>query len=211
LAIIDEFQGNKEKLQKFYNQKLRVEFWYNMTFNSLLYKMIVLNTGQVKMSMKHQLEILNYSTKREIISISRNKYRRDIRFSTYKEYIETDREFSYKFSTIVEAYTSFITGNEQVDKTNEVLKELEKMHFIEEHHTLDSLKDDEINLFTDILLKLDENFNKKYLKPIEVNDEKGDILQLPLTSRNELLNSEPFLCGFFAAVRIYLKKESGEI
>lgn len=206
LNIIDEVKENNEKLQQFYNQKIRAEIWYKMTFNSLLYKMIVLNTGQVKMSMKHQLEILNIPLREKIISISKDKYGKDVRFSTFKKPSDTKGEFRYKFSTLVEAYTSFITGEEQVDKTNEVLKELERMRFIEEHSMIGALKDEEIELFTKLLLKIDEKLYKKYSEPLKVDD----ITPLTLTSRSELLNSAPFLCGFCAALRNSLKRDEGK-
>ena len=208
LNIIDEIEENSEKLKQFLNQKIGAEIWYKMTFNSLLYKMVVLNTGQVKMSMKHQLEILNIPLREKIGNISKDKYEKDIQFSTFRKSLDTKRQFRYKFSTIVEAYTSFITSDEHVDKTNEVVKELERMRFTEEHSKIDDLKDDEIELFTEVLLKLDEKLYKKYPELIEINDEEGNKIPLSLTSRADLLNSAPFLCGFFAALKNSLKRET---
>lgn len=207
LNIIDEIRDDSEKLNQFLNEKIRAEIWYKMTFNSLLYKMIVLNTGQVKMSMKHQLEILNIPLREKIKKISQDKYQKDVKFSTFKRSLDTKEQFRYKFSTIVEAYTSFIIGDEQVDKTNEVVKELERMRFIEEHSRREDLKDYEVELFTEILLKLDETLYKNYPEPIKIEDEEGNKQPLTLTSRADLLNSAPFLCGFFAASKNFLKRD----
>jgi len=203
LNIIDELRESDDRLQQFYDEKLEVEIWYGMKFNSLLYKMIILNTGQVKMSIKHQLEILNIPLRAKIISISKDKHERDVQFSTFRKPIDTKEKFKYKFSTVVEAYTSFLTGDEQVDKTNEVLKELERMRFIQEHSTKADLKDEEVELFTKTLLELDENVYNKYPEPLKGADETS----LILTSRSELLNSAPFLCSFFAALRKSIKRD----
>ncbi len=195
LNIIDEYKNDEVKLNEFKNKKIRVEIWCGVTFNSLLYKMLVLNTGQIKMSIKHQLEIINLSLKEKIIEVARS-IGKEIKLSTYKEPLPPSELFQYRFSTLIEAYTSFITKSEHVDKTNEIVAELERMKFIEEHKTKESLKDKEIEIFTRVLLKFDELLYKKYKTGLKYDD--GKIIRM--STRKELINSAPFLCGFFAAL-----------
>ena len=61
-ALIDikkELENNDTEKGKFLERELRFEIWLYKSVESLLYKMIVLNTGQTRMSMRHQIEILN--------------------------------------------------------------------------------------------------------------------------------------------------------
>lgn len=52
--------------QTFLNKEIYVEIWENIDLKSILYKMVVLNTGQKKMDYAHQLEILSESLEIEL-------------------------------------------------------------------------------------------------------------------------------------------------
>lgn len=196
LNVIEDLKNvEPDKLENFRNQRIRTELWFNMTYTALLYKMLVLNTGQVKMSMKHQIEILNIPLREKISEIASQK-EISIKFSTYKTHKKIDKLYAYKFSDIVEAFTSFVTKDPIVDKTNEVVKELERMRFVEEHSNPETLsKEEEINEFTEILIEVDKLLYEKYRYPIE--DEEGQ--KLPWTSRNNVMGSAAILSGIFAS------------
>lgn len=194
LSVIDDLEDSNEK-ETFYNTRIRAELWYNINYTAVLYKMLILNTGQVKMSMKHQIEILNLPLKEKIVEVALEK-QVDVKFSTYKDVQETTDVYNYRFSNVVEAFTSFITENPIIDKTNEVVKELERMKFVEEHSKPEILsKEEEIQEFTEILTTLDKALWDKYKDPIK-NDEET---KLPWTSRNEIMNSAAILSGIFAS------------
>jgi len=183
-----------EKLEKFYNSKIRAEIWIHIYANGLLYKILVLNTGQVKMSLRHQIEILHTPLRDEIICIAKDTYKKDITFSTYKTQEPTKGVHKYKFANVVEAFTCFSTGNPNVEKTNIVVDELNKMNILEDLDK-NNFEDKNINLFVRFLLLLDEVLWKYYKEPIKDEEEK-----LSFTSRDDLMNSAPFLSGFFAAI-----------
>ncbi len=68
LAILDKFdllsgQNNSviKNPQEFLDKEIYVEIWENIDLKSILYKMVVLNTGQKKMDYSHQLDILSES------------------------------------------------------------------------------------------------------------------------------------------------------
>ncbi len=191
--------SNPEEREAFLNTRIRAELWYHMTYTAILYKMLVLNTGQVKMSMKHQIEILNIHLKEKIYEVALGK-RVTINFSTYKVPQPTSEIYNYKLSDIVEAFTSFIIGDPNVDKVNEVVKELERMKFVEKHADPEILsKEEEIQEFTEILIEFDKVLWDKYQYPEKIEDEEGNEKILPWTSRKDIMTSPAVLSGIFAS------------
>jgi hypothetical protein len=197
MSAADE-QTNSALKASFLNTIIRAELWYKMNYTATLYKMVVLNTGQIKMSIRHQIESLNIPFREKINSIAQTK---DIimNFSTQKIPIETTNLYSYKLSDIVEAFTAFITQEPVVDKTNEVVKELERLNFIENHSDPAILsKEEEIQEFTDTLIALDKCIYEKYREPLTTVRERKEI-KLQWTSRQEIIGSPAILSGIFAA------------
>lgn len=195
LNVIDDLK-NKET---FLDTRIRAELWYDITYTAILYKMLVLNTGQVKMSMRHQIEILNILLREKISEVA-SEDDVSVEFSTYKNPLPIDNTYAYKFSDIVEAFTSFIIKDPIVDKTNVVVQELERMKFIEEHSTSAILgQEEEIREFTKILIALDKALGAKYNQPIKSEDETGKEIKFPWTSRNEIMGSAAVLSGIFAS------------
>jgi hypothetical protein len=205
-CILEIVEKHKEEYEKnnIGNLRIRAEVWYDINSTAILYKMLVLNTGQVKMSMKHQIEILNIPLKEAIIKYAREKGK-EVFFSTYKNPDETDSVFKYKLSNVVEGFTAFLTRNPIVDKTNEVVKDLERMKFIEEHSSIQSISENkEIKEFADLLLKLDEGLSNKYKNGLDDTEslddtEREEKSKIKWTSRNELMGSAPVISGIFAA------------
>jgi hypothetical protein len=197
-CILNVIDDQKDK-ERFLNTRIRAELWYDITYTAILYKMLVLNTGQVKMSMRHQMEILNILLREKISTIASEKDI-SVKFSTYKNPLPIDNIYVYKFSDIVEAFISFIIKDPIVDKTNVVVQELERMKFIEEHSTSEILsQEEEIKELTEILITLDKALWDKYKLPIKSEDENGKETKLPWTSRNEIMGSAPVISGIFAS------------
>jgi hypothetical protein len=206
LNVIDDF-SNSDRGKDFLNTRIRAELWYNTKYTALLYKMLVLNTGQVKMSIRHQIEILNIPLREKICEIASNKAI-SLKFSTYKNPQRTDDVYNYKFSHIVEGFTSFITQSQIVDKTNEVVKELERMKFVEEHSDPDILSnEEEIQEFTEILIEFDKALWNKYKQPIKTEGEDGKENELTWTSRKDIMNSPATLSGIFASFGKAFKRD----
>ncbi len=203
LNVIDGLKDKPKKMKQFKNSRIRAELWYSIKTNALLYKILVLNTGQFKMSMRHQLEILYMPLKEVISNVAKERGIEDMKFSTYKELSrskESYKPYMYSFANIVEALTAFNTRDPIVDKTNIVVTELERMRFIEEHSDTSKLcSDDDIEQFSNLLFSLDEKLWKKYEKRKTKIDDFGAEKLLEWTSRNDFMNSAPFLSGFFAS------------
>ncbi|RAY88947.1 hypothetical protein DP196_21825, partial [Enterobacter hormaechei subsp. steigerwaltii] len=64
LSIIDGMQRTTALLSavqssaELYNKTIRVEYWLSTSMNSLIYRMLVLNTGQVPWDIKRQLDTI---------------------------------------------------------------------------------------------------------------------------------------------------------
>jgi len=54
-----KFITSFKSVDEFLNKEIYLEIWEKIEFKNILYKMIVLNTGQKKMDYSHQLDILN--------------------------------------------------------------------------------------------------------------------------------------------------------
>ena len=96
---------DKEKLEKFYKQKMRLEFYIGVNRFGILYRMLTLNTGQTPMTIRHQIEMLYldyYSDENEEIFLNKEADN-----STKPVTIG-----NYKFSTMVEGLNSYIEGSE---------------------------------------------------------------------------------------------------
>lgn len=200
LNAIDDLKDKPEELKQFKNSRIRAELWCSIKTNALLYKILVLNTGQFKMSMRHQLEILYIPLKETISNIANARGIENIAFSTYKDSFPPKEPYQYSFANIVEALTAFNIRNPIVDKTNIVVTELERMRFIEEHsNKLKLSSDDDIEQFSNLLFSLDEKLWEKCKERMTETDDFGNEKSLEWTSRNDFMNSAPFLSGFFAS------------
>jgi len=61
-------ENEMPSLHIFLNYPLTIFIWENLDLNDMLYKMVVLNTGQRKMSDKHQLDILSSEIKENMVT-----------------------------------------------------------------------------------------------------------------------------------------------
>lgn len=97
--------------------KLLLEFWLEKDLGKLIYRMIVLNSGQKTMSMRHQIELLFTSLSGEIekavpgISIikERDGYRRT-------------QPNKYPLSDLATSYYAYLTGSHEIEKDGLVTK-----------------------------------------------------------------------------------------
>ncbi|MBM6499263.1 hypothetical protein [Flavobacterium macrobrachii] len=190
--IINDINEEKEPINE--NQKLLLELWFEKEINHLIYRLIVLNSGQKPMSMRHQVELLFMTLK--------NSLTKDI--DGLELYLEKDGQIRSKarkfaFDRIVNAYYSFLTKSPETDRDNLVVKKLNEDDILSSTET-----------------ELNENYVsfKKYLiKYCELDTELfrvyGGINEL--SSYKNWLSEENTMKAFFAAVskfKIDDKRES---
>lgn len=101
------------------NQTLLLEYWLEPSLSKLIYRMIVLNSGQKAMSMRHQIELLFMSLKETI-----SPEIPSIEIITEKETKRRTQSNKYHLSNIVSSYHAFITSSHESDKENLVAQKL---------------------------------------------------------------------------------------
>jgi len=171
-------------------QKILLEIWFEKKIDHLVYRLIVLNSGQKPMSMRHQVELLFMTMKKEI--------EKEIPgLEIYLEKDETIRSRSKKFSfdRIVNGYYAFLTKSPEVERDNLVVKKMNEDEVL-------SSKEDELN----------ESFNLfiKYLRifsDIDVEYYKIYGAHQELSPFKNWLAEENTIKGFFAAIGKFASDE----
>jgi hypothetical protein len=153
--ILADIRNSKHKFKS--DQNLLVEFWLEDDPRNLIYRIIVLNAGQKPMSMRHQLEILFATFKRQLESEIP-----DLELLVERESTRRKRAGRYAFDKVVVAYHAFLIKGTEVAKENVVAQSI-----IEEN--ILSGSEDELNsLYKDFTthlskyVKLDEEICRVY-------------------------------------------------
>ncbi|WP_239615468.1 hypothetical protein [Cohnella mopanensis] len=178
---------NGEELDRFLKSEIRIEMWVNIPILALLYRMVVLNAGQTTMSLRHQLEILNFPLKTKLKELI-------VELELFEEGKETRNRngmCQYKFSDVIEAFLAFIGGDPEVDKNNEVAQRLEKLDFLSSHSDKLENTDEEIKHFAFIIGSLDKSIHENYTNLKEFGFENNNAYSV--------LGSQPTLVGISAA------------
>lgn len=123
IGLFEEFQKTLT-LEQFENKEIYIEIWTGLSLKNLLYKMVVLNTGQQTMKYEHQLDILSNSLEVRLEQ-SKIKYVKGI----------VNKKNQFLLSNIVQALVSYINRGPISDKKNAA-------EFLFERLNLDS---DEVN------------------------------------------------------------------
>jgi len=101
------------------NQKLLLEIWVEPNISHLVYRLIVLNSGQKPMSMRHQIELL-FTTMRKTLT---NEIP-DLEILVENEEDKRSKALEFPFERLVTAYKSFLTKSPEVDKSSIVSEKL---------------------------------------------------------------------------------------
>ncbi len=138
-AIVDKLLSDPEKiyildgLQRTYiikeivsagallneDQQLLLEIWLESNINHLIYRLIVLNSGQKPMSMRHQIELL-FITMRETLTNEIPD------LTVLRESDETVRTKAkeFPFERLVTSYKAFLTKSPEIDKDNIIAEKI---------------------------------------------------------------------------------------
>ncbi len=171
ISIIDGMQRSNIYFKNFEgneNRKIRVEFWVAENSEKLLYRMLVLNTGQTPWNSRRQIEVIYGNLSRNIERELYNNY------PELKEKIDIygidDGKYrtqagKYHKSSVIELYLGFNIRNVKINVTDELAEEYQRFDMME---SID--KKNSFDIFICILgmmCKLDLAFSK-YCKKSEV-------------------------------------------
>lgn len=172
------------------NQKLLIEIWFEAKIEHLIYRLIVLNSGQKPMSMRHQVELLFTTLKTEI----------EEEIPNLNIYIEKDGQIrsqamKFSFDRIVNAYYSFLTKSPEIKRDNLIVKKLNEDDIL-------SSNEEELNANYNYFI----GYLKKYCA-LDLNMYKIHSSSAETTGFKNWLADENTLKGFFAAVGRYSSDE----
>lgn len=166
---------------------VRVEIWISEKVDALIYRMLILNTGQVPWDLKRQLDVLY----KQLISNVSNSMN-NIRIITVGDNSRRTQAGTYKSSRIVELFLAFTSRSIDVDIKDKMAEEFAKIDIT------DAASDTEyfplflsaINLF----VSLDERFDKVTRVDVEGVEEAR------IKSGRDIFTSTPASVGFIVAV-----------
>lgn len=161
------FEGNEDR-------KIRVEFWVAENSEKLLYRMLVLNTGQTPWNTRRQIEVIYGNLSRNIENeLYRNYPELKDKIDIYgiddgKYRTQAGR---YHKSSIIELYLGFSIRNVKINVTDELAEEYQRFDMMESIDKRDFF--DNFICILGMMCKLDLAFSK-YCKKSAVQGQFGE-------------------------------------
>lgn len=191
LSIIDGMQrttallkavSEKEDVNK---REIRVEYWISDNSNSLLYRMLVLNTGQVPWNVRRQIEVIFSGIIKEI----RDKVN-NIDVITISDASRRSKGGQYQAGDLVELFLAFGARTWKINTKEKLTDEFTRHDFLQSSGEIDL-----VNLFCEVLenmVNLDILIDTKCKKREEEITSKFKI-------GKDLFASQPARIGFISA------------
>jgi len=175
---------NKGNLDK--NSQIRVEFWITNSVNSIIYRMLVLNSGQIPWNIKRQLEV--------IFSPLIEKLQQNVQNLLLIKIDDTSKRSkagSYQANQFVELYLNFGTRKENLDIEDALTQEFTKLDLIQV--TANKNFTDMFIQLAGIFVNLDSAFSR-YNGHME-----DDAMNTKFKNGKSIFSSHPARVGFFVA------------
>ncbi|CUA87869.1 hypothetical protein [Pseudidiomarina woesei] len=186
----DEFT---DKVTDIRTRKIRVELWVAESVNSLIYRMLVLNTGQVPWDMKRQLQTIYKSILKEIrASVD------DINVLGLEQGQRRTQGGQFQGDKLIEFFLSFTSRKTAIDLKEKVAEDFARMDATEATSSSRFLRD--FIICVQLLVNLDHAFSR-------ANNTKEELSDSRIKSGKDVFKSFPAGLGFFAAAatKIYGK------
>lgn len=167
------------------DRRIRVEFWLTTSVRAMVYRMLVLNTGQVPWTINRQLAVVYAPLLREVES----------NVPEVKKLISPDnpgRRVSaaqYTSDSIVELYIAFSLRKTSIDAKEQVSDEFSRLDFVD--NLADKDFQDQFYGALRMLAQLDMAFSR-----FETDDKER------LTRGRHIFDSQPARIGFIVAVGV---------
>jgi hypothetical protein len=200
ISIIDGMQrttamreANENSAQGLLDRPVRVEFWVSESTHQHLYRMLVLNTGQVPWSLRRHLEVVFNSIKKDI-----NTAIPECKLVEIDNNSKRTSAGEYNFSSIIEMFLVIGTRTERVETKEQLTAEFLKLDFIES-----SSKHELTDIFLNILevvYRLDIIISSKSIPSLDDGKFKKPF---------NLFSSQPVLIGFSVAAAQYILGRPG--
>lgn len=166
---------------------VRVEIWLSHKVDSLIYRMLVLNTGQVPWDLKRQLDVLYRPLLKKV-----SDQIDDIRVIANGDPSRRSQAGTYKSSRIVELFLAFTSRSTDIDIKDKMADEFAKIDIT------DAASNEEyFPLFVDalkLLVDMDAQFDRVTRGVIEPNEDAR------IKVGRDIFTSAPASIGFIVAV-----------
>lgn len=179
--IVEESGGNTEVFDK---QYIRIELYSNISRMGILYRMLTLNTGQTRMSTRHQIDII-YSDYLDNCPVDGIEFIKEVDSKTPKKLGQ------YKFRDVIEGFTSYLERD---------CLTLDRQDLLDQIKTLTSLSTQNQNIelfaeFIDTYHLFVKTMNEQY--PNEITASSG----IPFGNNViDIFNKSQPLTGFGSAI-----------
>jgi len=183
---------NGSELHDLMMKKIRIELWIAKNSNNLLYRMLVLNTGQIPWNLRRQIELVYNPLIKDI-----EKNVEDIKLVQQDDSSKRTVAGEYPADKILELYLSFGKKSNNVDTKEQVSDEFSKLDFIKATSNTD-FNQYFFNALT-WMVKLDNLFSK--FEKSELNGK--------FKIGKDLFNSQPARIGYITAVSISIMDYPG--
>lgn len=197
IMIIDGMQrttallaaSDRKEIKK---NNLRVEFWVARDINNLVYRMLVLNTGQVPWNLRRQIEVVFRSMISDI-----KKLVPDIDLITISDNNRRTQAGQFHANDVVELYLVFGSRKEKIDTKERLADEFTRLDFIQATE-----KDDFTKIFYEVLkylARIDKVFGK-----FQQGEEDGRF-----NNGKDIFKSQPARVGYITATAKFILGRPG--
>lgn len=172
------------------SREIRVEVWSTQRVGSLIYRMLILNTGQVPWEIARQLETV-YS---QLVRVVKQDAPAGVEIFSKDDTKRRRSPGKYQASTIVRLFLAFSSRRAEFDLKDRVAEDFARLDAIES-----SSHEEFVDYFKRtfrLLAELDFALGK--------HDRTLEGPNIRIASGNELFSNEPALTGFFVATAIHL-------
>lgn len=169
---------------------IRIELYTNINRMGILYRMLTLNTGQTRMSTRHQIEII-YSDYLNKCPISNVKFIKEVDDCSLTDIGQ------YKFRDVIEGFTSYIECDYLTLDRQDLLEQVKTLTKLQTEDTTTEI----FSIFIDVYNKFVIKLNCLYSDQIDV------AIKNPFgTNVIEIFNKSQSLTGFGAAIGLLQEK-----
>ncbi|MDM8550183.1 hypothetical protein QUF72_08905 [Desulfobacterales bacterium HSG2] len=173
------------------DREMRVEYWIARSTNSLVYRMLILNTGQVPWNLRRQIEVVFRTMIREI----------DAEIPDMEVWEADDKKRrkapgQFQANEIIELFLVFGSRKEKIDVKERLADEFTRLDFIEA--TSERKFTQTFYGFLKLLVRFDKMFGN-----YECED-KEEGVKKRFRSGKDLFASQPARVGFAAAVAVHV-------
>ena len=130
------FDGNEDR-------EIRVEFWMADDSVQLLYRMLVLNTGQTPWNTRRQVEVVFANIAKSIqdeLYVQYPDYKEAVKLAQIDDNKKRTQAGIYPLNSVIEMYLGFNTRNVKVQVSDELSEEYQRFDMMESIEMNDSLK-----------------------------------------------------------------------